>query len=496
MRSPSYPVIAIFVLIALRVIAGAFLPLSADESYYWLWSRHLAAGYFDDPPAIAFAVRIGTAIFGDTSFGVRFVPLLCSLAASWATWRAGAVLLRDEKAGLQACLLFSATLMVAVESMAATMDALVLACAALFLLTLAKFEETRDGRWWLAVGAAAGLGLLSKYTFFFLGFGALVWLIVTPSLRRWLWSPWPYLGGALALIIFVPNLWWNATHHWLTFGLEYGRVVAGRPTLRFLIEFLAAEFGLATPLIFVLGVMGIGLATRAWRAEPALALIAALAWPAIVYFAYHSLHDRVQGNWPSFLMPAFAVAAVAATRHAGWTGWRAGLARFSARFAAPLALVLLTAVYLQAFFGLAPLGRKDPSTRLAGFGIADVAAQVDAVRISQHASAILTTHYETTGWFAFYAPVTVVTRSRAPLIQIGDDNRWLSSPVPSPALLQGPLIYVTEDTTDLHGVIAQAFSSVTEIARIDRKRGGVVVAHYVVYRVGRWRGATLGRQPL
>ena len=69
--------VAIGILIALRFVAGAVLPLSADEAYYWLWSKHLAAGYYDHPPAIAFLIRAGVTLFGDTSFGVRF----CASAA-------------------------------------------------------------------------------------------------------------------------------------------------------------------------------------------------------------------------------------------------------------------------------------------------------------------------------------------------------------------------------------------------------------------------------
>src|SRR3984885_7617946 len=93
---------AIAGLILLRFVAGAVLPLSADEAYYWLWSKHLAAGYYDHPPAIAFLIRAGTLVFGDTAFGVRVVPLLLSIAASWFVWRTG---------GERACLLFNLTLM-------------------------------------------------------------------------------------------------------------------------------------------------------------------------------------------------------------------------------------------------------------------------------------------------------------------------------------------------------------------------------------------------
>jgi len=81
-------------LAALRLIAGALLPLSADEAYYWLWSRHLAAGYFDHPPAIAYVIRAGTLLFGSVPFGVRLGVFCCrsrragSSGARVRSWRA------------------------------------------------------------------------------------------------------------------------------------------------------------------------------------------------------------------------------------------------------------------------------------------------------------------------------------------------------------------------------------------------------------------------
>ena len=66
--------------LVLRAVLAALLPLSADEAYYWLWSRHLAAGYFDHPPAIAWLIRAGTSLFGDTPLGVRLMRR-CAVAA-------------------------------------------------------------------------------------------------------------------------------------------------------------------------------------------------------------------------------------------------------------------------------------------------------------------------------------------------------------------------------------------------------------------------------
>ena len=475
---------ALTALAALRLIAGALLPLSADEAYYWLWSRHLAAGYFDHPPAIAFVIRAGTALFGSVPFGVRVGGIFLSLVASWFVWRTGAIIARDEKVGALACLFFNLTLMIGVETLAATPDAPSIAAAAAFCWSLAKVAETRDGRWWLAVGIAAGLGLLSKYSAFFLGFGALAWLLASP-MRRWLASPWPYLGGVLALILFVPNLWWNQTHGWATFAFQFGRIEGESFTLRYLFEFLGAQLVLATPFILLLGVMGLAAASRT-RDERRM-LIAAILWPAIAYFAYHALHARVQGNWPCFLYPALAVAAALAWQRTDWSGWRVPVIRWSKRLAVPVAALLLAATYAQALFGVVPMGRKDPLARLLAVGFPEVSAKVVALRQSAHAGAILTTDYASTAWFAFYGP--------GPVVQFGEDYRWSGAPVPAASLYAGPALYVSEARRDRHDLLAAHFAQVVEIAQIDRERKGVPIARYVVYRVSGLKGAPVGRIP-
>jgi len=482
MRRDTQLVAALTALCVLRLLAGALLPLSSDEAYYWLWSRHLAAGYFDHPPAVAYLISAGTALFGQTAFGVRAAGIVLSFAASWFVWRAGAVILCSERAGALACLLFNLTLMVTVETMAATPDAPSVFAAAAFVLCLAKLAESGNGRWWLAAGAAAGIGLLSKYTALFLGAGAFVWLAASSPMRRWLTSPWPYAGAAIALAIFAPNLMWNASHDWVTFAFQFGRVEGSHFTLRYLFEFLGAQLVLATPFILVLGIMG--LAAASW-ADKRRALIGAILWPSIAYFILHSLHDRVQGNWPCFLFPIFAVAAADAAMRLDWTGWRVHLARWSARLAAPVAGVLLLAGYAQALVGVVPMGRADPLARLLAVGYPEVVAQLEKVRAGNGADVVVTTDYATASWFAFYG--------HDPIVDLGEDYRWPENAAASPALFAKPALYVTEIRRDRRDLLSARFDKVREVARIDRLREGVPIAHYVVYLIAGPRQNALGR---
>src|SRR4051812_31030737 len=215
--------LTIFALLALRLVAAAYTPLTFDEAYYWTWSKHLAGGYYDHPPMVAVLIRLGTLIAGDTELGVRLVSILLALPMSFAVYRCTELLFGGRRVAATAAILLNVTLMAAVGTMIVTPDAPLLVASSLVLFFLAKLLATGRGAWWLAVGAAVGLALLSKYTALFFGPAILVWLIAVPKLRRWLISPWPYLGGALAFAMFSPVILWNADHRWVSFLKQFGR---------------------------------------------------------------------------------------------------------------------------------------------------------------------------------------------------------------------------------------------------------------------------------
>src|SRR2546421_12924388 len=105
--------LAVLALVALRLVAAAWTPLTFDEAYYWMWSKHLASGYYDHPPMVALVIRLGTVIAGDTELGVRLVSILLALPMSWAVYRAAAILFGGMGVATPAALLLNMTLMAA-----------------------------------------------------------------------------------------------------------------------------------------------------------------------------------------------------------------------------------------------------------------------------------------------------------------------------------------------------------------------------------------------
>src|SRR3977135_1891715 len=249
--------VTILALVALRLGAAAWTPLTSDEAYYWMWSKHLAGGYYDHPPMVALVIRLGTMIAGDTELGVRLVSVLLALPMSWAVYQTASILFGGRRLSSTAALLLNVTLMAAVGTLIVTPDAPLLVAASFVLFYLAKVLETGRGGWWLAGGAAVGAALLSKYTALFFGPAILIWLVAVPKLRRWLISPWPYLGGLVSLLIFSPVILWNADHHWVSFIKQLGRARIEDFTLRYIGELIPTQIAFATPLVFILGAMGL-----------------------------------------------------------------------------------------------------------------------------------------------------------------------------------------------------------------------------------------------
>jgi 4-amino-4-deoxy-L-arabinose transferase-like glycosyltransferase len=359
--------LGLLALTALRLLVAATAPLAPDEAYYWVWSRALAAGYLDHPPMIAFWIAAGTALAGDTALGVRLLGPLGAAAGSLALWDAGRRLF-DDRAGLAAALLLNATLLLGVGAVTATPDTPLILFWTFALWAVVRADISGDGRWWLLAGLFAGAALLSKYTAALLGLGLLLWLLA--SARHWLRTPWPWAGGAIALLCFAPVVWWNVRHDWASFAKQGSRAAdGGGQALKYLGELLGAQAGLATPGVFVLCVAGAWLAVRRIR-EPRFALLAALTIPGAALFLWQATGDRVQGNWPAILYPSAALAAGALA--APWQRW--------VKPAAALGLAITALAYVQATLAPLPLARRHDPTLIRMGGFEQLAADIAARR--------------------------------------------------------------------------------------------------------------------
>lgn len=429
MRNPWFA--ALLALTALRLAAAALLPVSPDEAYYWVWGRALAPSYYDHPPMVALWTAAGTALLGDTALGIRLLGPIGVAIGSVLLARAGEDLFPGRRVGEWAAGLLNATLLFAAGSVLMTPDTplLVFWCAGIW--AAARLYRTQDARWWLAFGVIAGLALLSKYTALLLGAGVVLWLLAEPRMRPWLWR-WPlWAGGALAVLCFMPVVWWNSQHAWVSFAKQGGR--AGTQgtgsALRYLGELLGGQLALATPFIFVFCVAGTVLACRAWwrQRDAAAGLLVALTVPAALLFLWQATGNRVQGNWPAILYPTACLAA-AAFLGESWRRWKlAGMA---------FGLVVMLAAVVQAGFAPIPLPRRSDPTLARLGGWPAFAQEVEAARRQTGASFVAAEEYGLAAELALHLP------PGTPVVALGD--RWDLFDLPAPSLGQTGLLVRSE----------------------------------------------------
>jgi 4-amino-4-deoxy-L-arabinose transferase-like glycosyltransferase len=429
-------------------------------------------------------------ILGDTELGVRLVPILLALPMSWAVYRTAVILFGGQRVAVTAAILLNITLMAAVGTMIVTPDAPLLVASSFVLLTLAKVLESGRGAWWLAVGVAVGAALLSKYTALFFGPAILIWLVTVPKLRRWLVSPWPYLGGIVALAIFAPVILWNADHHWVSFIKQLGRAQIEDFRPAFIGELIPTQIAFATPLMFILGAMGLyALFKRDGGALSARMLILSTFWTIVAYFIWHSLHARVEANWFAPVYPAFAIAAAVAANLTRWGARQQRVVDFCLRWAAPTGIVMFALLIVQANTGVLSGYHRDATVRSVGVGWRELAGEIEAVRVRYGVTCVLAPDYGTTGWLAFYLPKGTCVAQQSQRI------RWVNMPEPDAAQLAGRVLYIREAQPGAEPYLKDAFERAEEVAEVKRMRGPLTIETYALDLLEGPKGDVLDRSP-
>jgi 4-amino-4-deoxy-L-arabinose transferase-like glycosyltransferase len=185
-----------------------------DELYFRAAGHHPAFGYDDQPALTPLVGRLGATLFGDTPRGLRvfsavamaLVVVLVALLARELRAGAAAQFLAALCAGVSAIILLAGHLL-----STETFDVLVWVVV---VVLVARLLGGGDPRLWLVVGATIGVGLENKHLPLLLVAALVVGLALDRRLVTVLRSPWAWTGAGFALLLWLPNLTWQATHGW------------------------------------------------------------------------------------------------------------------------------------------------------------------------------------------------------------------------------------------------------------------------------------------
>ncbi len=346
-----------------RAIAAASVGPGFDEAYYHVFAQHLAPGYFDHPPLVAVTAGIGGWLTGAWHpLALRFGAVVVFSLAQIGFYSL-AYDLYGRRAAIIALLLPLATPFFAVGAGAFVIPDNGLVAAwiwALWVLGRLRNRQLAPAGGYIALGALFGLAMLAKYHAVLLPASFALAAIFDRELRRWWRDPRLYLGLAVAILVFLPNLIWNADNGWIAFAEQFGKGTSGGFRFRFDLfgQALGGQLGYLTPWVCV--VLWIG-ALKPRRSDRGDAwLIPFFLLPVVGM----TLIGLTRGILPHWTMPGYIAALVLASGWLATRRWERDFLRLS--LIANGLLVLF--VILQAHTGLLRLKPEaDPTLDPVGW---------------------------------------------------------------------------------------------------------------------------------
>ncbi|BCD67895.1 glycosyltransferase family 39 protein [Nitratiruptor sp. YY09-18] len=301
--------IIIIQLYRIFVLLNAQIDLYVDEAYYWGWSKELAFGYYSKPPMIAWVIALFTHLCGDTAFCIKLPALIFHPLTAILIFFIAKELF-DERIGFWSGVAYITLPAVSMSSMIISTDVVFLFFWALTLYAFIKAIRTDSWLYWLIAAVSAGCGLLSKYTMIIFIVSVFLYLVWDKRFSYHLKNPKLYITMILATLIYLPNLWWNAHHEFITFihtrnlsGIEHKSHFHPNK----LIEFLASQFLVFGPIFFAAFLYALR-----YIKELKYRLLFAFSLPFLAVISLQAFLSKALANWaaPTYIAATILVVAL------------------------------------------------------------------------------------------------------------------------------------------------------------------------------------------
>jgi 4-amino-4-deoxy-L-arabinose transferase-like glycosyltransferase len=481
---PSAVFLICALLLAARFYVAGATGLVRDEGYYTLWSMYPSLGYLDHPPMIAWLIGLGRMLLGESELAIRLWPVIATGIVSFAVYRTGQLLF-DARTAAIGVIWYNLTIVGGLMFIAAP-DGPVVLFWALAIWCVAEFVAHRNPNWWLAAGIFVGLGLLSKYTMAFLGVGLLLYIFASSERRAWLkhWQVWA--GGVLSILVFLPNLIWNAQNEWASVAFQGRRLSNfGHSFGSFgnnLLDLVAGQ-ALATGIfLFIFVVISfVLLFTRRempGRANLTLPILTSL--PLLIYFVAYTMRFRAEANWLAPVWPMLSLVGAWTAVHLRPVNRLLDLPLAAGRWLqAPVTLTLLALVYAQALWQPFELPQAIDRTRDMR-GWVGLRSEVETFARDSSAAWIATAgDYGLTGQLAAYG---AMAKSSLPIMSVDGGRRWDFLPRLTPEALSRRGLFV-QRARIRSDIVARYFATYELIGEARRMQGEEELERFHVYVV-------------
>lgn len=296
MKSPKRQFFLFLLLFfVVNVLQSAYTGLLEDEAYYWVWSNHLAWGYYDHPPMVAFFIWLGGLVF-DGELGVRIVSALSFALMLVFMWKT----IEDKEKENHVALFFLVVVSIVflqVYGFISTPDTPLLLFTSVFFYFYKRFLQDDSIRNSLFLGFAMAALLYSKYHgILIIGFAVLSNLKILLNTRFW-------VAGIFGLALFIPHLIWQYENGFPTF--VYHLKERGDDAYRFMFtlnQFInaVAVVGITFPVIY-------GAFWKKKATGPLEKSFKFTVFGFFLFFLFSSFRSQPQAQWLSAMLVPMAI---------------------------------------------------------------------------------------------------------------------------------------------------------------------------------------------
>jgi 4-amino-4-deoxy-L-arabinose transferase-like glycosyltransferase len=460
-------IIFVGVLTLWRLYLSAGLQLHPDEAYYWLWSRHLDIGYFDHSPLVAYFIWF-TTLLSKSELGVRLSGTIVTLISSYLTWRLALQLFGSIRVAAGSVMLFNVYPLTMLGLIVITPDIPVYLFWSLSVYIFWQIIQSNKTWLWYALGVSFGLALLSKYTAILLVPCLFIYLVLTED-RRWLKTIHPYLSLLTGLLCFLPVVYWNSHHDWISFVFQFGHGLGGQSySFDRVVEYIAGQLLVAGPIVWFLGMYAAFACF--FRKDKAQLFLILMALPVIVFFGFSSLKKLAGPNWPAFAYFTFSILvtkyfldSTSKIRRSLW---------YVALFASLLISAIVT---LQAKFSVIPLARFSKELAVTDatnqfYGWRELGAELNKYPGMEF---VVTPSHQLSAEIIYYTDEKIFVQTDEKVARISQFNLW-----PWPNELKGTNGFYVWEEGGAVGPYEKYFTSTAGKDSLTIFRGGIPVRRY------------------
>ena len=278
----AYGLLSFFFIFNLILIGS--VELSFDESYYWIYSQFLDWGYYDHPPVVAISIYLGTLIFGNTEFGVRIVPLVMLGISIFYLWK----MLKNKISLLNFTLLLFCFPLIGFSGVFALPDIGLLLFSVLYFYQLRNYLNENNAKNAVILAFIIAALFYSKYH------GLLIVLLTICGKPNLLKQKNFYLTAGLVVAFYLPHMYWQYTHEFITFKFHLFGRGEKHFDVRNIGDYLGGQF-------FLMGFLNFILFSRiVWKLKNKTdfdKILIANSFGFLAFLFLMSFRNQIEANW-------------------------------------------------------------------------------------------------------------------------------------------------------------------------------------------------------